>query len=93
MKLTILLCSLLFAAIAAKDSAPEIKRGSGTVTTPSLKNCDALTDRKICKKKDQKLRVARVSRQAAKLHNRQLTAIDNQKLSFFFVGHTVYPLL
>jgi len=54
MKLTILLCSLFFAAIAAKDSAPEIERGSSTVAIPSPKNCDALTDRKTCKKKDQK---------------------------------------
>ena len=55
MKLTILLCSLFFAAIAAKDSAPEIQRGSGIVATlPSPKDCDALTDQKTCKKKDQK---------------------------------------
>ena len=96
MKLTILLCSLLFAAIATKDvyvegattdspgaaavdpaaqlgvneaasymmyfedaatdspGAKIIKGGSGPVPTPSPKNCDALTDRKACKKKDQK---------------------------------------
>ena len=36
MKLTILLCSLLFAAIAAKDSAPKIKRGSGTIVAKDV---------------------------------------------------------
>ena len=102
MKLTILLCSLLFVAIAAKDGYVEgattvdspgaaavdpaaqlgvneaasymyfedvtadsyqtkaplnealgtLERGSSTDPTP--KNCDALTDRKTCKKKDRK---------------------------------------
>ena len=76
MKLTILLCSLFFAAIATKDVYVEgaaadsyqtkakaplnaealgtLERGSRTDPTPSPKNCDALTDRKTCKKKDQK---------------------------------------
>ena len=38
--------------ILTMDSAPEMKSGSVAALTPSLKNCDALTDRKTCTGKD-----------------------------------------